>query len=200
MDLEGIKEKIIEAVSNRQADFPILLLAYIETALGVSSKWYAKANWLKVVELFYACLLKTPVVKIPLTSPSNEKFKDDPWSYPNRSWHLYSHILAQSYGWDLEYISQLQVGEALAKIQEIMTDKQLEREFVYGLSEIAYPYNKNSKQSIFKPLDRPHWMRPTINPVRDIPRFPIPKDMLPVGVVMLENVLPDEFLPKAINN
>lgn len=193
--LESIKEKIIEAVSNGQPDFPDFLLSYIETALGVSSRWYAKADWLRVVELFYACLTKSPIVKLPITSPSKEKFKDDPWSYDGRTWPLYAHMLSKAYGWKLEYISQLQVGQALSMIQEILTDTQLEREFQYGLSEIAYPYDKSSKKSTFKPMQRPHWMHQQI---KDVPRFKIPGEMLPMGAVMMDNVLPDEYLPKEI--
>lgn len=197
MHLEGLKEKVIEAVPRGQ--FPELLLSYVGTALGVNPKWFEQADWIKVAELFYACLSKSPSVKIPLTSPTKENIKADPWSYPERTWPLYSHLLAQAYGWSLEQISQLQVREALSMIQEIMTDKQLEREFYYGLSEIAYPYNKNTKQHIFKPLDRPHWMSPTFNPKKDIPRFKIPVSMMPEGAVIMDKVLPDEFLPKEIH-
>lgn len=198
IELEGKKEKILEAVSNGQPDFPDLLLSYIETALGVSSRWFEQADWLKVVELFYACLSKSPQVKIPLTTPNKEKHKDDPWSYPERSWYAYVHLIANSYGWNISEISTLSVMDGLAIIQEIMVDKQLEKEFQYGLSEIAYPYNKQTKQSVFKPLDRPYWMRPELNAKRDIPRFTIPKSFIPDGVVIMENVLPDEFLPQEI--
>lgn len=198
IELEGKKEKIIEAVSNGNPDFPDLLFSYIETALGVRSKYFENADWLKVIELFYACLSKSPHVKIPLTEPSKEKIKDDPWTYEGRTWHLYAHLLAQAYGWTLKEISQLHVSEALSMIQEIMVDKQLEKEFQYGLSEIAYPYNKSTKKSVFKPLDRPYWMRPELNAKRDIPRFLIPKEYLPEGAVIIKDVLPDEFLPKEI--
>ena len=198
IELENIKSKIIEAVENSHPDFPVYLLDYISTALGVSSKWFEKAEWIKIVELFYACLARSPKVDIPLTSPSKEKFKDDPWTYEGRTWPLYSHLIAQAYGWTLKEISQLQVGSALSMIQEIMVDKQLEKEFQYGLSEIAYPYNKSTKKSVFKPLDRPYWMRPTFNPQIDIPRFKIPVGMMPEGVVVMDKVLPDEFLPKEV--
>lgn len=194
MRLEQNKERITQAVEG-DGDFPDALLLYLSTALGVSSKWYEQADWLKVVELFYACLMKSPIIKLPITTPTGEKFKDDPWAYEGRTWHLYTHLLAKSYGWNLEYISQLRVGDALAKIQEILTDEQLDREFYYGLSEVAYPYNKQTKKSVFKPMQRPYWMREKI---RDVPRFKIAKEMLPVGAIIMDNVLPDEYLPKEI--
>lgn len=193
IQLESIKEKIITAVENERDDFPDNILEYISTAVGVNSKWYEQAGWMTIISLFYACLSKSPVVHLPLLTPHEEKAEPEPWNYEGRTWHAYSHILAKSYGWTLQEISQLKVGEALAKIQEILTDEQLEREFVYGLSEIAYPYNPSTKTSVFKPMPRPHWMRPTAKP---IPRFPIPKDVMPVGNVVTAGVLSEEYLPK----
>ena len=193
--LESIKEKIVEAVEKSSPDFPDRVFDYISTAISISSKYYEQANWIKIVELFYLCISKSPSIKLPLVTPTDEKFAEEPWNYPNRNWHLYSHLIAKEYGWSLTEISRLQVVDALSMIQEIMVDKQLEREFYYGLSEVAYPYNEQTKKSIFKPLERPHWMRiKTIS----IPRFNIPKDSLPMGVVKIDGVLPDEFLPKEI--
>lgn len=193
--LEDKKEKIIESVKNLQDDFPNQLFDFIYIATGVSHKWYRQAEWIRAVLLFYACLSCFPQIELPMLSSVDEKKKDDDWSYEGRLWHQYSHILASEYGWSLEYISQLQVEEALAKIQEIMADKQLEREFYYGLSEVAYPYNPQTKKSVYKPLERPHWM---LQRKVDIPRFKIPKSMLPEGVVLMDNVLPNEYLPKEI--
>lgn len=195
--LEGWKEKILGAVEHGQAEFPDYLLMYISTAWGIPSKWFEQADWLKVVEAFYVCLSKSPIVKLPITASTSEKIKDDPWTYDGRTWHLYSHLIAKEYGWSMKEISQLPVHDALAIIQEIMVDKQLDREFLYGLSEIAYPYDSGSKKSTFKPMQRPHWMKEQIQP---IPRFKIPASMLPVGVVMMDKVLPDEYLPKEIKS
>lgn len=193
--LEGKKKKILEAVQNKQPDFPDLLLDYLWTALGVGSKYYDQADWFEIIKAFYFCLSLTPIIKLPLTEPHESKEQEASWNYDGRMWHVYSHMLAKAYGWDLEYISQLQPDEAMAKIQEILTDEQLDREFYYGLSEIAYPYNPQSKKSIFKPLERPHWMHPKMQP---IPRFQIPKAMLPAGTVIMDGVLPEEYLPKEI--
>jgi len=195
IQLEHLKEKILEAVENKQPEFPDYLLGYISTALNVKYKLFEQADWIKIVQLFYACLSKSPLIKLPILSPSSEKYKEEAWNYEGRTWHLYSHLLAKEYGWSLEYISTLQIDEALAKIQEIVVDEQLDKEFLYGLSEIAYPYNESTKKSVFKPLDRPHWMRERIQPV---PRFKIPKAAMPMGVVMMDNVIPDAYLPKEI--
>ena len=194
MQLEQIKEKIITAAENG-GDFPDRVLEYISVAVGVSSKWYEKADWMRVISLLYVCLSKSPTVHLPLLTPSHEKSEPEPWHYEGRTWHAYSHILAKAYGWTLKEISQLKVEDALAKIQEILVDEQLEREFVHGLSEIAYPYDKNTKKSTYKPLPRPHWMRPAAKPIQ---RFKIPKSMMPMGNVVYEGVVPDEYLPKEI--
>lgn len=193
LELESYKEKIIKATDG--GDFPKALLKYLSVALGVSERWFETADWMLLASAFYVSVNKSPKIELPITSPSEEKHKDDDWSYDGRMWHLYSHMLAKSYGWDLEYISCLHVEEALAKIQEIIVDTQLEHEFMYGLSEVAYPYDKNTKQSKFVPLPRPSWMRPKAKPIK---KFLIPKDMLPVGVVNMADALPDEYLPKEI--
>lgn len=196
MQLETIKEKIAAAARSNREDFPDRVLEYLRVAVGVSPKWYEKADWMRVINLFYVCLSKSPTIHLPILTPGGEENKPEPWHYEGRSWHAYSHIIAKAYGWTLKEISQLQVGEALAKIQEIMVDEQLEREFLHGLSEIAYPYDKNTKKPEYKPLPRPHWMRPKAKP---IPRFKIPKAVMPMGSVVMDGVLSEEYLPKPIS-
>lgn len=192
--LEARKEQIIKAVESGN-DFPRELFSYLSTALGVSYKRYEKADWTLLIEAFYLCVAKSPVIDLPITTKSNEASKEESWDYPERTWHLYSHLLAKTYGWTLSEISQLHVEEALAKIQEIIVDDQLDREFQYGLSEVAYHYDKNTKTSKFVPLPRPHWMRPKIQPIK---RMLIPKGMMPVGNVISDGVLPPEMMPKEI--
>lgn len=194
LELESYKEKIIKAADG--GDFPRALLKYLSVALGVRDRWIENADWPLLVSAFYVSLNKSPKVELPITTPSGEKPVTEDWSYDGRMWHLYSHMLAKAYGWTLEYISCLHVEEALAKIQEIIVDEQLEHEFVYGLSEMAYSYDKHTQKSKFIPLPRPSWMRPKAKPIK---KFPIPVSMIPMGVVMTDGVLPDEFMPKLKN-
>jgi hypothetical protein len=193
LELESLKEKLIKAV-REGTDFPQVLFQYLSTALSVNSKYYEQADWFRIVELFYVILSKSPKIDLPMTSPTDDKHKEEAWNYPERIWYLYAHMIAKAYGWDLERISYLRVNDALAMIQEILTDEQLDREFYYGLSEVAYSYDKRSKKSKYNPMPRPHWMRPKIQPV---PRFPIPAYMLPVGNVDMK-AIPDELYPKEI--
>jgi hypothetical protein len=88
------------------------------------------------------------------------------------------------------------VEDALSKIQEIIVEDQLEKEFFYGLSEVAYHYDKSTKTSKFVPMPRPHWMRAQPKPIQ---RFKIPVSMMPMGVVIMDNVLPEEYMPKEIH-
>lgn len=192
MILEELKEKIFTAVENGSDEFPDHLLNYVSTAFRIPVQWIEKANWELVVHSFYAILLKSPIVKLPLTSPSSDTASPDDWDYEGRSWHRYTHLLSNAYGWTIEYISQLQVVEALAKIQEILTERQLDREFHHHLSEVAYAYDKNTKKSNYVPLDRPHWMRKKI---KDVPRFKMPVSILPVGAVDY-SALPEELRPQ----
>ena len=195
LELESYKEKIIKATDG--GDLPRWMFRYLSVALwGVSEKWFKCADWVKIVSVFYLSISKSPKIELPITSPSDEKSREDDWNYDGRVWHLYSHMLAKAYGWTLEYISQLSVVEALAKIEEIIVDTQLEREFYYGLSEAAYSYDKHTKTSKYVPLPRPHWMRKQIKPIK---KFLIPASMLPVGVVNMSDALPDEYLPKIRN-
>lgn len=194
IELESKKEKIIQAVESN-GNFPSELFDYVSTAWGIDKKWYEYADWTNIIKAFYLCLSQSPQVKLPLTSPNDEKLKEESWDYPERNWYLYSHLIAKSYGWTLETISNLRVEDALATIQEIIVDNQLEREFQHGLSEIAYQYDRNTKTSKFVPLPRPHWMRQKIMPIK---KFKVPASMLPVGNVIADGVLPPELMPKEI--
>ena len=93
---------------------------------------------------------------------------------------MWVNILAERYGWTFDTISNLDTDVALALIQEILTDKQLEKEFLWGMSEIAYPYNSQTKESKFSPLQRPYWMKAA---PQEIKMVRIRKSMLPVGNV-----------------
>jgi hypothetical protein len=194
IELENLKQEIIKATDG--GNFPEKLLEFLSVALwGLDKKYFEQANWMLIVQSFYGCISLSPKVELPITTPTSEEHKDEDWNYPQRTWNLYSHMLAKNYGWDLEYISQLDVFEALAHIQEIIIDDQLNREFHYGLSEAAYSYDQRTKTSKYNPLPRPHWMRKKIQPIK---KFLIPAYMMPVGVINMSDALPDEYLPKEI--
>jgi hypothetical protein len=87
------------------------------------------------------------------------------------------------YGWTLENTENLYFNDAIAYIQEILIDEQLDKEWQWSLSEIAYQYNDALKKSEFKPLPRPSWMvgMNKIEPPK-VERLPV--GMMPQGLVM----------------
>jgi hypothetical protein len=104
-----------------------------------------------------------------------------PWEYDDRLRYFWVHLIARSYHWNREDIERLWPEDAVAYIQEILAHDQYEHEFMHSLSEVAYQYDKASKRSKYKPLQRPAWMI-----LRDPATLKtrIHKVMLPVGLVI----------------
>lgn len=183
-ELEDYREQFIQAAESNAEDFPKKFNAYLSAALEVKEDIIAGLSWIECVELFYAIYDKNlPVSTLPLVSSvtKDKKPVKIEWDYPGRTWYLYAHMLAQAYGWTLEYIAELEIDDALALVQEILTDEQLEKEFQWGMSEIAYPYNEKTKQSRYQPLPRPHWMLPS---AKEIKKVKIPRSMMPQGLIL----------------
>jgi len=146
---------------------------------------FNEAPWYEVVSAFrqirrlnhipnaedYSLLTKT-------TSSGNEKTVA--WDHDDREVLLWIHLIANSYKWSKTEIEELWPEEAIAYIQEILVEEQLRREFLYSLSEVAYPYDKATKKSKFRPMQRPLWM--VAGGGRKTDR--VLKSMLPVGNVV----------------
>lgn len=188
IDLETKKQSFIEAAGND--DFPQKVFEYLSAAFDVPIRKLEGQGWKNTVLSLHKAYAQFLPKTIPLLDSAPKDTKPVDWDYDNRTWNYYSHLIAKAYGWTLDYIGNLDVNEALAHLQEILTDDQLEREFVYGLSEIAYPYNKSTKKSEFKPMKRPYWMKPVIKEVKMVK---IRRDMLPVGRIQNIHGLPEEF-------
>lgn len=95
---------------------------------------------------------------VPLMRGMKKNSEPPPWDYPERDWYYWVHAFASAYGWNMGTVADLEVDDAIALMQEIETERQLEREFEYSISEVAYPYDKASKKNRFKPMTRPGWM------------------------------------------
>jgi hypothetical protein len=176
IDLENHKKSIAEAVEG--SEFPTEVIAYLSTAFG--DKGWEKKPWKTPVYSMMEGFTKFNPKPLPLLeAPPNKKKVD--WEYEGRTWSYFSHILADAYGWTLEYIGSMDVNEALGHIQEILTNDFLNQEFQHSLSELSYEYNKSTKKSYYKPLTRPYWMRPASKPTQVVR---IRRDMLPVGYVI----------------
>ena len=149
---------------------------------------------------FYrVCDILTIRTYLPIVSlTNNDKGPEITWNYNGRIWNYYSHLLAHAYGWSLEYIANLDVYDAMAQIEEILTSEQLEREFLWSMSEASVSYDEKTKTTKPNPLPRPYWMKQA-KPDEPLPvkRTPIPKNLMPVGVVSYEGI-PEELRPKEI--
>lgn len=189
LDLEAKKSKFIETAGGEA--FAEEVYVYLSAALDKPTSRLEKMGWKDTVALLYEAYNKFAPPDLPIIKRAPQAGKPVDWDYDNRGWSFYSHILARAYGWTLEYIGDLEVTEALAHIQEILTDEQLEHEFTHSLSEMAYSYNKSSKKSEFRPMKRPYWMTPTIP--KTIKRIKMRKDMLPQGLIKDISGLPSEF-------
>ena len=198
LDLEN-KKSILMAEAESNA-FPEKVYAYLSASLDVPVKKLEKQSWEStVLSLVKESAKFTPNHELPLLKDApKDGDKKVAWDYPGRTWVYYSHLLARAYGWTAEYIANLGVDEALAYLQEILTDDHLDREFEYSLSEIAYPYNKATKTSKFKPMSRPYWMKLTVQPVKKIKML---RSSLPVGNGVDLSGMPAEFgIQKIIDN
>ena len=163
--------------------FSELVIAYTSAVLFLPRFILHRLFWIRTLSLFvFAEKFSAPKLKLPiLTTKHIENDKKLSWDYPERTWYYYSHLLAQNYGWTLQQIANLSVEDAIAHVQEVLTTEQLRNEFVYSLSEVAYPYNKSTKTSIFKPLKRPYWM---LADAPEIKKVKMLKSLVPVGNVI----------------
>lgn len=202
IELEDQKFKIAKAHAESREEFPKLVITFLSTAFPIlSRKYFTQLYWADSTRLFSRVVSATTIDKyLPIVMAStNEKMPDkQPWEYEGRNWHFYSHLIAKAYGWTLEYIANLSVYEALAKIEEILLDEQFHKEFLWGMSEASVIYDSKTQTSKPNPLPRPYWMK-SANPADPLPikRVRIPEHMLPVGVVSYDAVT-DDYKPKEI--
>jgi len=158
--LDDIKSKTYKSTSRDNVVKYIHL--YLSSFLHISEEKLLSCEWFDIALIYYNCLdLNTPNIDFPIFKKTNKDNKDDTllWNYEGRTWYIWCHELASKYGWSIEYIANMDVDDAIALMQEIIIEKQLDKEWDWVRSENAYVYNENTKKSDFKPLDRPEWMQ-----------------------------------------
>jgi hypothetical protein len=130
--------------------------------------------------------LSFPQIDFPILKDTSKQGESS-WDYPERTWFYWSNLFAKVYGWQLEIIADLEIEEAIGLLQEIISDRQDDKEWSWSLSEIAYPYNESSKKSTFKPLPRPSWLMGE----KEKPKIVrVAKDMMPMGnIVVLSDII-----------
>lgn len=183
-----------DAISNKDTQlYAELCVKFIEMALFPFPKFmfwkkvdWNKVPWYEVIELYsYVVKLNSPKLNFPILNESKKNKEKLPWEYRGRNWYFWLSLFAKAYGWNSDTVSKLDLDTAIGLFQELQIDMQLDREFQWGLSEIAFPYNPSTKKSEYHPLERPEWMRPIAQAPKKIK---IRKDMMPVGNV----INPDE--------
>lgn len=181
--LNALQEKMKESISKRDyTTYSELVSKYVEMASGIEIKIaWDKVPWFELLEAYVLCTTENLIrVEFPILSGS-KKSEKLPWEYDGREWHFWLNLFASNYGWDEARIGNLDIDTAIGLYQEISIEGQLDREWWWGLSEIAYPYDTVSKTQKFKPLDRPDWMLPITPQPKKVK---IRQDMLPVGQVI----------------
>lgn len=189
IELEEARSKIKDVLKTKNATrAAVSIFAYIQLAqTGQEDYELDKLYAPNVFTLFLeAFTINSPRMNFPILKSAADKNEKLPWEYEGRSWYFWLNLLSEKYGWNMDYISLLDIDDAIGLYQEIEIDRQLQKEWEWGLSEIAYQYDKASKSSKFHPLSRPSWMRP-IAPKPKI--IKIKRDFLPVGNVIGTNEL-----------
>lgn len=195
IELMSIQEDI--TISYKNKDYSLLF----DNISKFASKLFPEENyeelfWMDVLQ-FYTVGLNHIWIKslIPLVQILQKDQKKDPWDYKGRDWYYWLHIFASTYHWSDDTVSNLKVDDAFSLLQEIFVDKQLQREWEWQRTELAYPYNKETKESKFSPLPRPVWMTTIQNP--EAPKVEkILKSMMPMGMIQTDEIMKHANIPE----
>jgi hypothetical protein len=181
--LEDIRSDILKAAENKDTiGFSTQMYLYISTAFNIPINKIEKFTWEKCAELYMVAVsMCIPRYDVALLK-SRMKDEKESWDYHGRTWYIWSHMLSSNYGWTLDTISAMDFEDAISLMQEILINEQLNREWEWGLSEIAYSYNPTSKESKLRKLPRPDWMEVIL--FKPIKKVRMLRSMMPVGAVI----------------
>lgn len=184
-ELNELQERMEDAISNKDTfAYSELCVKFIEMALFPLKEKidWSLVPWNETLEIFSTVAKEnSPKIKFPILLESKKNKEKLPWEYRGREWYFWLNLFAHAYGWASDTVSHLDIDTAIGLYQETQIDSQLEKEFQWGMSEIAYPYNSSTKKSQYKPLERPDWMKPI---AQEPKKIKIRKDMMPVGNVI----------------
>lgn len=186
LNFEQVQRSIIKAVESKDADeFAKQLCILVSFVLDAPITEVMETPWFNLVSVYNEITELNKFHTIPLVKyPAKEE--DVPWDYIGRKWFWWVNTLAKAYGWTIPQIEDLDIDEAVSLLQEILVDQQFEREWQWGLSEVAYPYDEGSKKSKYRPLPKPAWMEKE-EPLVINQKVKFKKSMLPVGRIIGEN-------------
>lgn len=197
LELEETKNKIRQAAKRKEKQFPDLLVSYVSAAFFIPKFILDRVRWDLLFGLFGIIASHSkPTSDIPLLKPHATKDKKDTWDYDGREHAMYVHIIARAYGWSKKTIDNLDIDDALKLIQEIIVDEQLDREFLWSMSDRSYIYNYKTKSGKPNPLERPYFMK---EETKAPEKMLIPKSMMPMGNVSYATLSTD-YHPKEIKH
>ena len=193
LELELAKDKIFEEAEHGNVDeFSDYLCSYVSLSSDVEID--NTVFWGDVaIAFFEIASFQIPTEEHLILSATKEEDVERSWDYDGRTWYSWSHTLAKEYGWNMEYIAELDIDDAIAMLQEIAVEDQLEREWEWTRTELAYPYNESTKKHMFSPLPRPEWMKEKVI-IKPLKTTKIPKFMMPVGNVIRAKTIDEEII------
>jgi len=188
--LDDLKGKVLDCFHSDDNKFSEYIIEYVKMAYEIEdSTMLSDLPWWEIADAFSrASIVNLTTLQLPMLLKREVKKKDIKevtyaWDYPERAWYFILHQFLYNYKWIPETVENLDVDDALALLQEINISDQLEKEFLYSLSEIAYPYDKARKLNVFKPMERPEWMKEFVK-ILPPKKVKIRKDMMPVGLII----------------
>ena len=167
------------ALKEIPSQYTAVFFDYIHTATGLPYWLIKKLRWQYVFIIFGKCREASLPRKLPFMVAS-DKSEDVEWDYPGRNYYVWINLLAGRYGWTVDYIDNQEIDTVLALGMEILIDTQLDREFQWSTTEVAFVYDKSTKKSKFQPLPRPKFMLPKPKPVKKVL---MKAHTVPMGVV-----------------
>ncbi len=188
LSLSEILTSLGEAVEHKDREsIADALCLYVSTALYLDKHGVTDLPWSEVANAFNEIYSANnlDLSHLAFTRADVKEDKKEAWDYPGRTWWTWAHNFAKEFGWDIPYIANLKVMDALSMLQEIFLDQYFTREWQWTLSEYSMKYNKDTKKSEPNPLPKPDWMKISSGKeAKPVDTIKIPKDMMPVGNII----------------
>jgi len=189
--IDSLKANLFDALRERNKNkFYVLFNEIVEVRTKHKPSPSPNKAFFTLLEILYKNKIMDSLVFLkPKPKDNNRREKEEErerWEYDGRYVIQWIDLLAKEYGWTYDYISNLDINLVAHLIQEILVNDQLEKEWQYSLTEIAYKYDSGSKKSSLVPLNRPYWMRKEADAV--IKTTKIKKSLLPHGVTSLAGI------------
>lgn len=182
LQLEDTREKIARAADRKDREgLASSIYSYLSVALSVTLD-FSSLPWNEVIEAYAELVsLNRPSHSFPLLDIATSRREEVSWNYEGRTWYSWSHMLSREYSWTIEYVAELDIDDAIAHLQEILTTEQLDREWQWLMSTKSVEYDKRGKGT-FRELSRPEWMGKSRKPLSEGPK--VKRSVLPVGNVL----------------